>query len=136
SIGPTLAFNLAAEAHDKAIAGRLTVTEVAQMWKDLGFVFEGTGTPGDQLLAFLSGWVRGAQPKPDAAESFTPLFLQEMAKRQQPAVDLTDPNVQPADVRLTLLELELVAAAFDRDLQPSAKTTLLRSAPAGASGCA
>lgn len=136
SIGPTLAFNLAAEAHDKSISGRFTVAEVAQMWQQLGFPFAGAGTPAQQLLAFLGAWVVTARQKPDALESFTPLFLQEMAQRQQPRVDLANPNTDPAEARLTLLEIELIVAAFDRDLQRTGTGTAVRSAHLESSGCA
>lgn len=118
-ISPALAFNLAAEAHDKGIAGRFTLGETAAMWQQLGFPFAGDGTADQQLLAFLRAWIVSALQRPAALESFTPLFLQEMARRQAPPVDLTAPATDPSEVRLTLLELELIAAAFARDLQPA-----------------
>ena len=114
-----LAFNLAAEAHDRAVSGRLTLAELGQMWADFGFPFAGTGTPGQQLLGFLRESLLAARAQPAQANGFTPLFIAEMAQRQQPAFDLADAAAQPEALRLSLLEIELLHAMFDRAFKSS-----------------
>lgn len=86
---------------------------------------------GEQLMEMLAVWVREAAKDPDDPRNFTPLFLAEMARLQNPPVDLTGsrfsrPGRGPglpvdlrgpprsAQLRLTLLELQLFAAAFHR----------------------
>lgn len=86
---------------------------------------------GERLMAMLGDWVRAAAADPDNPESFTPLFLAEMARLQDAPVDLLGsryarpgrgegPEVdlrgapRAQQLRWTLLELELFAAAFDR----------------------
>jgi hypothetical protein len=118
-VDTALAFNMASEARARATSGRFTVTDLAQMWKDFGFPFQGAGTPGEQLLAFLRGWTKDAKTKPGDANSFTPLFIESMVAKQVPSVNLTDPNITPDAVRLSLLEIELMIAAFDRAYQPT-----------------
>ena len=86
---------------------------------------------GEQLMEMLAVWVREAAKDPDDPRNFTPLFLAEMARLQDPPVDLVGsrfhrPGRGPgapvdlrgpprsAQLRLTLLELQLIAAAFHR----------------------
>lgn len=86
---------------------------------------------GERLMAMLGDWVRAAAADPDDPESFTPLFLAEMARLQDAPVDLLGsryarpgrgegPEVdlrgapRAQQLRWTLLELELFVAAFDR----------------------
>jgi hypothetical protein len=117
TIDPGLAFNLAAEASARAVSGRLTVDQLARMWADFGFPFNGSGTPGDQLLAFLRAWLEDARAVPGDAAGFAPALIAELAARQDPPVELADPAVGPRDVQLSLLEIELLMAAFDRLFQ-------------------
>ena len=87
---------------------------------------------GAQVIDLLTTWIREAAKDPNHPSSFTPLFIAEMAKRQDPPVDLSagpyirmgrgeGPPVdllgapQSEQLRLSLLELELFAAAFYRD---------------------
>jgi hypothetical protein len=135
-VDTALAFNMASESRARATSGRFTVADLAQMWKDFGFPFQGTGTPGEQLLAFLRGWVADAKAKPNDANSFTPLFIQSMVSKQVPSVNLTDPKITPDDVRLSLLEIELMIAAFDRAYQPTnAQTASLAPREVGRDYC-
>lgn len=121
----SLVFNLAAEARDRAVSGRLTVDDLARMLADFGFPFQGSGTPGAQLLAFLRAWLADAQAAPADPAGFVPLLIAEFTARQQPPVALADPTVAPGDVRLTLLETELLLAAFDRLFEPAAAPSAL-----------
>lgn len=84
---------------------------------------------GERLMEMLGAWVRNAAAQPGDPRSFTPLFLAEMARLQDPPVDLLGSRFSrlgrgdgaPVDIRsvprsarlrFTLLELELMAAAF------------------------
>jgi hypothetical protein len=117
-VDPYLVFNLATEAHGRAVSGRFTLDDLGLMWQELGFPFLGQGTPGEQLLAFLRGWLEDVATDPSAANFFTPRFIAAMVGHQEPPVSLTDAATRPADVRLSLLEVELLMAAFDRAYQP------------------
>lgn len=92
---------------------------------------------GEQLMEMFETWVRQAAEDPNDPRSFTPLFLAEMARLQDPPLDLagsrfTRPGRAPGapvdlrgaprsqQLRLTLLELELLAAAFYRGAVPTA----------------
>jgi hypothetical protein len=87
---------------------------------------------GAQMMQLLASWIGEAVKHPDEPSSFTPLFIAEMAKRQDPPVDIvagpfirmvregSPPAVltgapQSLQLRLSLLELELFAAAFYSD---------------------
>lgn len=109
---------LALEARQRASAGRLTLAQMGEMLQDLGWPFQSGSTPGEQLRAILAGWVADGLARPDAPLSFAPLFLQEMALVQQPAIDIAGARYAPGDLRLTLLEMELFAAHFDRISRP------------------
>lgn len=86
---------------------------------------------GEQLMELFAVWVREAAKAPDDPRNFTPLFLAEMARLQDPPVDLAGSRFhrpgrgrgapvdlrgppRSAQLRLTLLELQLIAAAFHR----------------------
>ena len=127
STDASLVFNLAAEARDRVVSGRLTVDDLARMLDDFGFPFRGSGTPGEQLLRFLRAWLADAQAAPNDPAGFVPLLISEFAARQQPPVDLADPAISPTDVRLTLLEVELLLAAFDRSFEPAAVPQKVRT---------
>ncbi len=114
SVDNAIAFNLAAEAHDRAASGRMTLAELGQMWAEFDFPFAGSGTAGEQLLGFLRESLLDARAHPSSSAGFTPLFVAEMALRQQPPVDLADPAARPEDLRLSLIEIELLHAMFDR----------------------
>ena len=86
---------------------------------------------GERLMQLLAAWVRNAAAAPDDPRSFTPLFLAEMARLQDPPIDLLGTplsrvgrgdgppmdlrgNPRSARLRLTLLEIQLMSAAFLR----------------------
>ena len=86
---------------------------------------------GERLMQMLGAWVTNAAAAPEDPRSFTPLFLAEMARRQDPPIDLLASQFTrtgrgdgpPVDLRglprsgrlrLTLLEIQLMSAAFLR----------------------
>ncbi len=135
-VDSSLALNMALEARGRAYSGRYTVAELAQLWKGLGFPFPANLDVGLQLLQFLQLWVTDAKTKPTNPNSFAPLFIEAMIAQQIPSVNLTAPNTQPEDVRLSLLETELMFAALDRVYQPKKVTLTLFKNQVGADNCA
>lgn len=111
---PRQALNLALEARDRSNPGRLSVNELGELLRELGFPFAPGATPGEHLLTLLRGWTEAAAAHPDDPLAFHPLFIREMRLARLPSVDLMADTVAPEDVHLTLLELELFTAAFDR----------------------
>lgn len=111
---PIEAYHLAMEARHRTTAGRLTLAQLGDMLRDFGWPFPPGTNPGQQLVQFLSIWVTESRMDPENPHSFTPLFLAEMARRQDPPVDLAAGSYRPEELRLTLLELQLFTAAFER----------------------
>lgn len=96
---------------------------------------------GERFMAFLAAWVSEAAKHPEDPRSFTPLFLAEMARLQAAPVDLfgakrvspLDDDPPPmrgapraAQLKWTLLEMQLFAAAFHRSdaAPPHAASTI------------
>jgi len=92
----------------------LTLADLANSLRDLGWPFTSERSAASQLAEFLAEWVAEAKKTPSAPDSFTPLFLAELARQRVPAVDLSVPAPRLESIRLTMLELELFTAAFDR----------------------
>ncbi len=107
---------LTLEARDRETTYRMTVDEFAQVLNDLGWPFRPDPSPGEQLIDFLALWIDAAEESPSDPQSFTPLFLAEMARHQVPAVDLSSGKADPSQAQLSLLEIQLFNAAFDRIL--------------------
>ncbi|MGY0558340.1 hypothetical protein [Lysobacter sp. A421] len=87
---------------------------------------------GEDFQLALERWVQAAAKAPEDPASFVPLFITEMARLQDPPVDLADPQrrvlgrpgselpvkgagPRSGQTRLSLLEMQLILAAFDRD---------------------
>jgi hypothetical protein len=91
---------------------------------------------GEQLMEMFAVWVQAAAANPSDPRSFTPLFLAEMARLQEAPVDLAGSRfarprrgegppvdlrgIRSQQLRFTLLEIQLVAAAFYRGAPPAA----------------
>ena len=109
---PLESLKLALETQSKGTIQRLSLDELGQTFRDFGWPFDANPTPGRQMANFLAAWIGHAQSEPNDPESFVPLFLQQMALSRD--TDLVAKDSETADVHFTLLELELLAAAFDR----------------------
>jgi hypothetical protein len=105
-------LHLALEAHGGGTS--MSLAELGTRLKHMGFPFPRRANPGGQLAAFLKDWVRRAGKRPRVAANFTPLFLAAMAKRRIPAIDLAGGGYDPEHYRLSLMEIDLFAAAFNR----------------------
>lgn len=127
SATPLEALHLAAEARGRESVERLTLAELGRMLRGFRFPF-GRGDPGAQLAAFVREWIAQARRRPRDPRSLTPLFLAEMARLQRPAVDLARGDYRPDELRLTLLEGELIAAAFLRGPAPRGRKPQAASA--------
>jgi hypothetical protein len=125
---PVEAANLALDAGNPSSGYGLTLKQLGKMLADLGWPFDANIPPENQLVPFFSEWVRNARLHPNDDASFTPLFLAEMAKRKKISIDLMSNAYDPQQLRFSLLELQLIAGAFDR-LLPHGK--LLSSADNG-----
>lgn len=66
---------------------------------------------GRQLMELLAAWVRAAAADPDHPDSFVPLYLAEIARRQSDPIDLAEAPAAHRH-RWSLLEMALFAAAF------------------------
>ncbi len=123
---------LAMTLEERNHAYRMTLEDLAQGLKDLGWPYSSASTPGEQLVSFLAAWISAAHDSPSDPLSFTPLFLAEMAQQQVPPVDLSSGSADPTQVHLSMLELALFSAAFDRimvfpqsSIPPSPKAAVL-----------
>lgn len=114
---------LALEARQRPTAGRLTLAQLGDMLKDLGWPFREGSLPGEQLRDIFRAWVTDGLAQPGDLLSFTPLFLRDMALTQQPPIDLAKGDYDPEQLHLTLLELELFTAHFDRISGPAARAS-------------
>ena len=111
-----------------------TATGLARLEEDLARRIGPDYANGERFMAFLGAWVAEAARHPGDPRSFTPLFLAEMARLQAAPIDLLGPApVSPLDedppplrgapraaqLKWTLLEMQLFAAAFHRTGPPS-----------------
>lgn len=107
-------INLAVDARDQVRGGRATLADLDRtLLRFKAFPRRGRA-PGIAMRDFLATWVREAGRHPRRVQSFTPLLLAELARRQTPSLDLAAGTFDPAALRLSLLEVDLFAAAFDR----------------------
>src|SRR5690606_5649786 len=96
---------------------------------------------GEDFQLALERWVQAAAKNPQAEASFVPLFITGMARLQDPPVDLADPRrralgrpgselpvkgagPRSGQTRLSLLEMQLIIAAFDRNAGTAADKAL------------
>lgn len=111
---PLEVLNLALEARDRETAGRISLDELADRLDDFRFPFPRGTDPGKKMVKLLKVWIAEAKKLPNDPRSFTPLFLNNMALRQSPSLNLAAGGYPPETLRLTLLEAELLTAAFMR----------------------
>jgi hypothetical protein len=117
-VTPREVLQLAREARSGSSVWRIDLAEFGQHLSDLGWPFEAGLTPGEQLARLLVAWGAEAASDPQNPENFTPLFLLAMARYRAPEVDLSVGPVSPEQIRFGLLEMLLLAAAFDRLIPP------------------
>lgn len=122
---PREVLQLAEEARGGSSVWRMDLAELGQMLSDLGWPSDPDGiTAGEQLATLLFAWSAEAARNPQDHENFTPLFLLAMAQYRAPDVDFSSGVVAPENIRLGLLEVALLIAAFDRLIPPESTSDL------------
>ncbi|MHA6480816.1 hypothetical protein ACX1C1_02570 [Paenibacillus sp. strain BS8-2] len=109
---PAEIYALANDAALKETSGRLTLTELAMMLRDLGFPFQPEEDEAFALQSALRQAVLHAIDSPNDEGSDALLFLQAMALKQKPGIDLTEEGWHPQLYRLTYLELFAFLSLF------------------------
>ncbi|HWK53928.1 MAG TPA: hypothetical protein VNR18_06145, partial [Hyphomicrobiales bacterium] len=103
---------LAMDGARKATVSRLTLAELAFMLQDFGFPF-----PEDQVASAILAdgvreWVQQSLEDPGLSGASSARFLQAMAARQTPPIDLASSNWTAEQLTLTHLELFAFFAGF------------------------
>jgi hypothetical protein len=111
---PTEVFFLATEARARESAFTMTLDEFGQMLADFEWPFLDESTPGEQIAALLREWGLAARQDTGSPHAFAPLFIAEMASLQEPPIDILTEEYDPAELRLSSLEIIIFAAAFRR----------------------
>lgn len=107
-------LNMAAEAGNRGSPNGASLAELSNVLRRAGFPIRKGSAGQKQMVRFLKAWVRQARRRPSDPGSFAPLFLSETARLRQRRVNVAKGNYLARDLRLTMLETELVAAAFHR----------------------
>jgi hypothetical protein len=111
---PVSAIDLALEAADRETMATFTLAEFAQMVHELGWPTPAGVSPGRHWVELLAKWYAGAAASPEKPDSFAVLFIAAMNQKQLPPANISTGAEDPASIRLSALELELLIAAFDR----------------------
>ncbi len=110
----SLAVDLAWEARQRDHVSRLTASQLAHMFVDLGWPLEPGETPERALMGLLSAWTQAALLDPANPTSFAILFIAANNQRQSPMANLSLETQDPSLVRFSLLDLAVLFAAVDR----------------------
>jgi hypothetical protein len=122
---PREVLQLAEEARNSASARRVDLAELGQILSVLGWPSEPDGiTAGEQLTTLLFTWNAEVAINPQDPENFTPLFLLAIAQHRAPDADFSTGVLSPEKIRLGLLEMALLVAAFDRMIPPQSTSDL------------
>lgn len=126
---PTGAISMAVEASERRSTYTFTLTELALQLADYGFPYPDGARPTDFWLTALADWYAAAEADVDAPDSFAVLFIAAMNQKQDPRANIASGVENPDLIRFSLLELELLVAAFERvSTIPSGPALTLRSA--------
>lgn len=107
-----LALRLAEDYALGAGAHRISLELLGDWLARLGWGPSGS-SPGQALGRVLAAMVTAARARPEAAESFVPLFIARSQKTML-GVDVSRADVPAGDIALTLLELRLFLSAHFR----------------------
>jgi hypothetical protein len=111
-------LELAIEARQRSSMSSLTGVQLARMLTDFGWPAKGSSTPEESMMEFLSVWTTQALKDPSDPASVAILFIAANNQLQSPRANLAYPKQDLRNVRFSLLELELLASAFDRAAAP------------------
>lgn len=116
---PTLVLaDLALEAMQRRDTATLTGAELARLSHDLGWPVPTGKSPRESFVQFLAAWTQAALADPSDPTSFAILFVAASNQLQKPRANLALADQDLDLVRFSLLELELLAAAFERVSSP------------------
>ncbi len=96
---------LAMDGARKSTTSRITLAELAQMLKDIGFPFPEGRRPAEVMEEGIRAWVGEALENPGTPGAEAARFLHAMAARQDPAIDLSSSRWMAEQYGLTHLEL-------------------------------
>ncbi len=118
SLGAYETMQVARDGRRRSSIGRITLDEFAFAMQQAGVPFatelqDGwVRAPGSGLRNFLADAVTSALQHPDDPAAQPALLLAALARRQTPAIDLTDRHYDPTLLQLTHLDLLLIDAIF------------------------
>ncbi|MCL4558999.1 MAG: hypothetical protein M1281_00075 [Chloroflexi bacterium] len=113
-------FQVYGLALDYMNQGGLTLDELSQALTEAETTVNDIPMTADLLENLFSNWTTSAaQADPSNWETFTPDFLRELNLIKDPAIDLQYTGYDANDLRLSGLELALLAAAHVRDGTPA-----------------
>jgi hypothetical protein len=135
SLFPLSVIDLAAEASTRATMASFTLTDFAQMMHELGWPTPAGVAPQDHWVKVLAGWYAAARANIEAPDSFAILFIAAMNQVQSPPANIATGIEEPNHIRLSLLEIELLIAAFDRTRPPPAQPAVRRLAQTSVTPC-
>lgn len=110
----TEVLHLAYEARHRKSSGNMTLKTLAATLRTARFPFRKPRKAAPALRKYLQVWVRSAQRRKRDPRSFNARFLAAMANRQDRPINLAKGDYDPELLRLTQLEVQLFAAAFQR----------------------
>jgi hypothetical protein len=117
SMVPVQVFNLAVQGRARATESVMTLEQLGVMLADFGFEHDPDAPVGDALVAGVAAAVNASLGAPDDPASFPALFVAAMAQKQSPPVNLADASTRGDQVRLGLLDAEVLITGLTRKLR-------------------
>ncbi|MCA9598411.1 MAG: hypothetical protein KC776_34095 [Myxococcales bacterium] len=106
--------DISVEAWKRRNVATLTATELGQLFAQAGMTVPDGKTSGQVVVEALAAWTQAALANPDDPTAFAVLFIAANNQLQAPRANLSLVDQDPDLVRFSLLDLELLSAAFDR----------------------
>lgn len=106
--------DISVEAWKRRNVATLTATELGHLFAQAGMTVPDGKTSGQVVIEALAVWTQAALAKPSDPTAFAVLFIAANNQLQSPRANLSVVDQDPDLVRFSLLDLELLSAAFDR----------------------
>lgn len=113
---PINAIDLTLEASSRKTMYTQSLAEFATMLGDYGFPYPDGVAPSAFWVKFLADWYNEAAKDPEAKDSFAVLFIAAMNNQQIPRANIATGTENPSLIRLSVLEMDLLTAAFERSI--------------------
>ncbi|MEZ4220375.1 MAG: hypothetical protein R3B13_05545 [Polyangiaceae bacterium] len=130
SVPSIVLADMALEAMQRRDVATLTGSDLANLFHAVGWPVPEGKSPREGFMGFLSAWTRAALVSPEEPTSFAILFIAASNQLQKPRANLSLAEQDLDFVRFSLLELELLSAAFARVSAPLDPQPLAGSATA------